>query len=71
MKYLLVMLFLIFLSGCIDKSKWQITCDSGYKTPIATWANINDDGIIIYNLEGFVYRKMLPGEVCITKKYMP
>ena len=75
MKYLLVMLFLIFLTGCIEENKWQVSCDSGYKTPISVYTRINDD-IIIYRENKTVerkqgYRKIIPGEVCIDKKVMP
>jgi len=66
-KYILILLLLV---GCTDV-RYQVTCDSGYKTPISMYTQINK-GIIIYkNDYNFVYRKMLSGEVCTDKRIMP
>lgn len=69
---LLIIVFLISITGCgYERKLRQITCDSGYKTPVSYSAHIND-GIISFARNKNDYysdRKMLEGEICTLIVY--
>jgi hypothetical protein len=67
----LLIIAAIMVSGCDRKDdKWQIICDSGFKTPIS-YATYLNDGIVSWREFGSSpanKRKMLEGEICHEKR---
>lgn len=70
MKTLLILITLLFITACErDRQYHQVTCDSGFKTPISYRTGIWD-GVIEWRVVrgGSAFkRKMIPGEICTNK----
>ena len=72
MKKLFILITLFTLIGCklTEQQYWQVTCDSGFKTPLSHHTSIYE-GMVVWKeyKKGFVSkRKMLPGEICTDTK---
>jgi len=67
MKTTTILIALLLLTAC-DRRYYQVTCDSGFKTPISTATHISE-GMISWRTKGDLLskRKMLPGEICTEK----
>ena len=68
MKILTILTLLLFITAC-DRRYGQVTCDSGFKTPVSYHTGIWD-GVIEWRVVrgGSAFkRKMLPGEICTIK----
>ena len=66
MKTLIILTALLFITACEQNHKQQVTCDSGFKTPISYYTEIYQ-GVIGWRVvkDGpFFRRKLIPGEIC-------
>lgn len=63
----LLILTALLITGCSHQHQyWQITCDSGFETPVSQYTFISN-GVLKWKIKGndyFTQRKMLPGESC-------
>lgn len=72
MRVLSLILLAILSIGC-QKSDyyWQITCSSGFKTPLSHYTSISNEGVLVWRVteeDGFSRRVMLDGEACTDSR---
>lgn len=70
MKTSIILVTLLFITACESERRyWQVTCDSGFKTPISYHTYVQEGMIVWKKHKGgsVSKRKMLPGEICTDK----
>jgi len=68
MKTITILIALLLLTAC-DRRYYQVTCDSGFKTPVSVATRMGE-GMISWRQRTngpLSKRKMLPGEICTDK----
>lgn len=65
-----ILFLTLFLTGCLPDYDYQVTCDSGFETPISDNAYTQGGSIHWVNSSRWSERKMFPGEICTSKKIL-